>query len=175
MPELANGLREYFETIAPPIDAEAVMDRQVVLPAERPIVTSRWVMAVAAAVVVIAVIGAAALLSTTTGQGSDPASPSPTLITTTTLSTGGEVEPGPLTSFEDIAGIYELQGLKYFAGYLHFFEDGTLHASSNRDLVEERPSDILETRFELTKVFIKAIKGACIDEDPDAIYDIQLL
>ena len=55
--------------------------------------------------------------------------------------TGGEVEPGPVTSFEDIAGIYEKQGRVYFAGYLHFFEDGTWHGSSNRDLVEDRPSE----------------------------------
>ncbi len=89
--------------------------------------------------------------------------------------TGGEVEPGPVTSFEDIAGIYEKQGRPYFAGYLHFFEDGTWHASSSRDLVEERPSDILETRFEGTSVFVKSVKGACVDDDPDATYEIHLL
>ena len=85
-----------------------------------------------------------------------------------------EVEPGPVTSFEDIAGIYEKQGRLYFSGYLDFFEDGTWHGSSNRDLVEDRPSQIWETRFEGTKVFLKQTKGIC-DDNPDAIYEIHLL
>ena len=97
------------------------------------------------------------------------------LLLVAACGTGGKVEPGPVMSFEDIAGTYEFQGRPYFAGYLHFFEDGTWHASSNRDLVEDRPSDIVETRFEGTKVFLKSIKGFCGDEDPDAIYVIHLL
>ncbi len=87
--------------------------------------------------------------------------------------TGGEVEPGPVTSFEDIAGTYENVG----SGgqfYLHILEDGTLHLSSNRDLVEDRPESIDETRFEGTKVFLHQTKGGC-DDDPDAIYEIHLL
>jgi hypothetical protein len=102
-------------------------------------------------------------------------SPATTQAATTTTEAVQALQPGPVTSFEDIAGTYELQGRKYFAGYLHFFEDGTWQASSNRDLVEDRPSEILETRFEGTKVFIKAIKGACVNESPDAIYEIHLL
>ena len=88
--------------------------------------------------------------------------------------TGGEVEPGPITSFEDIAGTtYESQGV---GGpfFLYFFEDGTIHGSSNRDLVEERPSIIQETSFEGTTVFLSEIEGLCND-DPDAIYEIHLL
>ncbi len=85
-----------------------------------------------------------------------------------------EVEPGPITSFDDIAGIYENQNRLYFAGYLHFFEDGTWQASSNRDLVDDRPSQIWESRFEGTKVFLKQTKGICKD-NPDAIYEIHLL
>jgi len=88
--------------------------------------------------------------------------------------TGDTVEPGPITSFEDIAGIYENQTRLYFAGYLHFFEDGTWHGSSSRDLVEDRPSQIWESRFEGTKVFLKQTKGVC-DDQPDAIYEIHLL
>ncbi len=84
----------------------------------------------------------------------------------------GEVEPGPITSFEDIAGTtYEHQGGGFF---FYFFEDGTWHGSSNRDLVEDRPSDILETRFEGTKLFINQINGRC-DDNPEAIYEIHLL
>jgi hypothetical protein len=86
--------------------------------------------------------------------------------------TGGAREPGPVTSFEDIAGTtYERQGLP---GFIYFFEDGTIHTSQNRDLVEDRPQAISETRFEGTKVFLKEIKGAC-DDDPDAIYEIHVL
>jgi hypothetical protein len=88
--------------------------------------------------------------------------------------TGGEVEPGPVTSFEDIAGTYEDQG-PGGQFYLHIFEDGTLHFSSNRDLVEDRPQNIIETRFEGTKVLLKGIKGPCVPDDPDAIYEVHLL
>ncbi len=88
--------------------------------------------------------------------------------------TGGEVEPGPITSFDDIAGTtYERQGAGG-QGYFHFFEDGTYHFSSNRDLVVERPSIIHETRFEGTTVFLHQIKGGC-DDNPDATYEIHML
>ena len=89
--------------------------------------------------------------------------------------TGGEVEPGPVTSFEDIAGTtYERQGLGITI-YFHFFEDGTVHTSSNRDLVEDRPSDIFETRFEGTTVFLKETKATRCADNPDATYEIHLL
>ena len=88
--------------------------------------------------------------------------------------TGGEVEPGPITSFEDIAGTtYEFQGV---GGpfFIYFFEDGTWHGSQNQDLVVDRPEQITETRFEGTTVFINEIKGSC-DDNPDATYEIHLL
>ena len=85
-----------------------------------------------------------------------------------------EVEPGPITSFDDIAGTtYERQGPGE-PWYLLFFEDGTLNGSTNRDLVEDSPEVIEENRFEGTKMFLKQIKGRC-DDDPDAIYEILLL
>ena len=99
------------------------------------------------------------------------------LLVLAACGTGGEVEPGPITSFEDIAGTtYENVG-PGAPFYLHILEDGTLHLSSNRDLVEDRPEIISETRFEGTKVFLKDTKGVCVDEDAiaDAIYEIQLL
>ena len=98
------------------------------------------------------------------------------LLVLAACSTGGEAEPGPITSFEDIAGTtYERQGLGITI-YFHFFEDGTVHTSSNRDLVEDRPSDIFETRFEGTTVFLHDVKGGsrCPD-DPDSTYEIHLL
>ncbi len=85
-----------------------------------------------------------------------------------------EVEPGPITSFDDIAGTtYERQGIVPPV-FFYFFEDGTIHGSSNRDLVEERPTIIQETSFEGTTVSLHEIEGLC-DDDPDAIYEIHLL
>ena len=88
--------------------------------------------------------------------------------------TGGEVEPGPITSFEDIAGTtYESQSVDRL-DFIYFFEDGTVHGSSNPDLVVDRPTTIGETRFEGTTVFLHGIKGSC-DDNPDATYEIHLL
>ena len=97
------------------------------------------------------------------------------LLVLAACGTGGE--PGPVSSLEDFAGTtYENQG-PGAQFYLHILEDGTLHLSSNRDLVEDRPEVVSETRFEGTKVFLKDTKGVCVDEDAiaDAIYEIQLL
>ena len=96
------------------------------------------------------------------------------LLLLAACSTGGEAEPGPVTSFEDIAGTYQFlgPGPPFF---FHFFEDGTYHGSSNPDLVEDRPSEIVETRFEGTKMFLNEIKGPECDDNPDAIYEIHLL
>ncbi len=92
--------------------------------------------------------------------------------------TDDEVEPGPVTSLEDIAGTYERQGPGP-KGFIQFFEDETFwHFSSNRDLVEDRPTEIMEARFEGTTVFVKNSKGICVDIDAiagEAIYEIQLL
>ena len=98
------------------------------------------------------------------------------LLVVAACGTGGEVEPGPVSSLEDFAGTYENVG-SVGQFYLHILEDGTVHFSSNRDLVEDRPEIIDETRFEGTKVFLNEIKGTCVDEDAiaDAIYEIHLL
>ncbi len=84
-----------------------------------------------------------------------------------------EVEPGPVSSFDDIAGTYQRLG-PGSQMYIQFSEDGTIHYSSNRDLVEETPSAIVETRFEGTKVFLKAVTSVCGFEG-DATYEIHLL
>ena len=91
-------------------------------------------------------------------------------------STVAEVEPGPVSSLEDFAGAYENVGSSR-QQYLHILEDGTLHFSQNRDLVEDRPEQIMETRFEGAEVLLNEIKGSCVDEDAiaNAIYEIQLL
>ncbi len=96
------------------------------------------------------------------------------LLVLAACGTGGEVEPGPITSFENIAGTtYERQGVGG-QWYYQFFEDGTFHLSSNLDLLEDSPFLIAETRFEGTKLFLNEIKGTC-DDDPEAIYEIHLL
>ncbi len=92
----------------------------------------------------------------------------------TDVAGSGEVESGPITSFDDIAGtIYERQG----SGpqwYFLYFDDGTFHASQSQSLVEESPQVVGENRFEGTKIFYHALEGGC-DDDPDAIYEIHLL
>ena len=90
--------------------------------------------------------------------------------------TGGEAEPGPITSFDDIAGIYK-RGPGHSPIYVQFSEDGTLNWSLNPDFVEDPPEGVMETRFEGTKLFVKALKEpafSCAD-DPEAIYEIHLL
>ena len=96
------------------------------------------------------------------------------LLVLAACGTGGEVEPGPITSFEDIAGTTYKRGPGHSQIYLQFSEDGTLNFSSNRDLVVDSPFAITETRFEGTKMFLKEISGPC-DDNPDAIYEIHLL
>ncbi len=110
----------------------------------------------AATVALVVIVGVA--LAFVTGDGTEVAG----------------VEPGPITSFEDIAGTTYKRGPGHSPIYVQFTEDGTWNGSSNPDLVEDRPAVIYETRFEGTKVFLKETKGFC-DDDPEAIYEIHLL
>ena len=99
------------------------------------------------------------------------------LLVVAACGTGGEVEPGPITSFEDIAGTTYKRGPGHPPIYVQFFEDGTWHASTNRDLVEDNPLHIYESRFEGTKLFVKALKEteySCVDV-AEVIYEIHLL
>ena len=84
------------------------------------------------------------------------------------------LEPGPISSFEAVAGTYQRETPPGGPWYVHFFEDGTYHGSSNQDLVVYRPQQITETRFEAMTVFLNEMKGVC-DDNPDAIYEIHLL
>ena len=90
-------------------------------------------------------------------------------------STVAEVEPGPVTSFADIAGTTYLRqgGLPV---YLLFLVDGTMHTSSNPDLVVDRPSDVYTTRFDGTQVFITSPPNSrCPQPDQGGTYEIHLL
>ena len=97
----------------------------------------------------------------------------------TDVAGSGDVESGPITSFEDIAGTIYKRGPGHSSLFVQFFEDGTWHASSNRDLVEDAlgGSHIYETSFEGTKIFVTVQKEAAsfCDDDPEAIYEIHLL
>jgi hypothetical protein len=87
-----------------------------------------------------------------------------------------EVEPGPVTSFADIAGTtYLRQGSLPI--YLLFLVDGTMHSSSNPDLVLDRPSDVYTTRFDGTQVFITSPPNSRCPQEPDqgGTYEIHLL
>jgi len=117
---------------------------------------------VAAAAVVVLVIGAAAAILTLSGDGGDDVvAASPT--------------PGPITSFDDIAGrIYQSQGIG-MAQYIYFLEDGTMNGSTNPDLVVDRPSDVDTTRFDGTQVFITSTSSRCPQPDQGGTYEIHLL
>ncbi len=88
-----------------------------------------------------------------------------------------EVEPGPITSFEDIAGTRYKQVSGHAQLYFQFFEDGTFHLSTSQILIEDALGDahIYETRFEETKLFVKGLKEAEYSCDDDPIYEIHLL
>ncbi len=127
-------------------------------------------VAVAVAVVVL-VIGAAAILTLRGGGGSDVVSPSPP-----TAVPVQPVQPGPITSFEDIAGTY----LRHGPGepeYFFFFGDGaSFHTSVNRDLVVDRPERVYETRFQGTKLFVVMQAGSfCPQPDLGGSYEIHVL
>ncbi len=86
----------------------------------------------------------------------------------------GEIEPGPVSSFQAIAGTYQRLG-PGGQWYVQFFQDGAIHLSTNRDLVEDRPAEIYETRFEGTKVFITTNGSMCSQPDQGGTYEIRVL
>jgi len=92
----------------------------------------------------------------------------------TDVAGSGEVETGPITSFEDIAGTIYKRGPGHSSIYVQFSEDGTWNGSSNPDLVSDDPAGVWQSRFEGTKIFVTETKGFC-DDDPEAIYEIHLL
>ena len=93
----------------------------------------------------------------------------------TDVAGSGDVESGPITSFEDIAGTTYRRILPGLTLYLFFLEDGTFQSSSNPDLIVDRPSDVYETRFDGTLVFITAITSRCVQPDQGGTYEIHLL
>ena len=103
------------------------------------------------------------------------------LLLLAACSTAEEVEPGPITSFDDIAGTPYKRGPSVGHDlrvahdlYVQFFEDGTWNISTIQALVEDNSIGIYETRFEGTKIFVTETQGICPD-NPEAIYEIHLL
>ncbi len=146
---------------APPPSAP---DQVITAPQQRRRQGGRGPLVAIAAVVVVVVIGAAAAILTLTGDGGDDVvAASPTT-------------PGPVTSFDDIAGtIYRSQGIGRDQ-YLYFLEDGTINVSTNPDLVVDRSSDVYTTRFEGTQVLITSPGSSrCPQPDQGGTYEIHLL
>ena len=57
--------------------------------------------------------------------------------------------------------------------FIHFFEDETFwHASANRDLVEDSPTEIMEARFEGTTAFVRNSKAICGDDRRVGVADL---
>ncbi len=87
-----------------------------------------------------------------------------------------EAEPGPITSFDDIAGtIYERQDTGAPLTLLYFVEDGTFHGSTNRELIVDRPFVVFQTSFEDTKILITTANLFCDQPDQGGTYELLVL
>jgi hypothetical protein len=117
---------------------------------------------VAAAALVVAIIAAGAVIGLLGGSSDEP--------------DVGSLQPGPVSSFEDIAGItYERQGPGGEV-YIYFFADGTkFHASQNPDLVVDHPQEVHETTLEGTEVFMTTTSSRCDQPDQGGTYEIHVL
>ncbi|MCH8992555.1 MAG: hypothetical protein IIA44_12525 [Acidobacteria bacterium] len=119
---------------------------------------------VAAAAVVVLVIGAAAAILTLSGDGGDD------------VVTASPTTPGPITSFDDLAGtIYERVDTGAPLTLLYFVEDGTFHGSTNRELIVDRPFVVFQTSFEETKILITTANLFCDQPDQGGTYEILVL
>ncbi|MEE9472971.1 MAG: hypothetical protein V3V82_03200 [Acidimicrobiia bacterium] len=115
---------------------------------------------VAAAALVVAIIAAGVVIGLIGGSSDEP--------------DVGSLTPGPISSFEDIGGTYQRQGPGGLI-WFQFFEDGTFHSSQNRDLVEDRPQAVWQTRFEGTEILITTTSSFCPQPDQGGTYQIHLL
>ncbi len=96
--------------------------------------------------------------------------------TSTTTTAAPVLQPGPITSFEQIAGLYFHLGVGQPAFFL-FHEDGTVNISSNKDLVADRPMGIFSTEFKGTEIFITntRLRFGCPPPDNGGTYEIHVL
>jgi hypothetical protein len=94
----------------------------------------------------------------------------------TTTETAPHLQVGPITSFEEIAGTY----LRHGVGepmYFLFLEDGTVHISSNTDLIVDRPMGIFTTTWDGRRVFITntRLHFRCARPDQGGTYEIHVI
>jgi hypothetical protein len=96
--------------------------------------------------------------------------------TSTTTTIAPVLEPGPITSSEEIAGLYFHLGVGPPAFFL-FHEDGTVNISSNKDLVADRPMGIFSTQFDGTEMFITNVRlrFGCPPPDNGGTYEIHVM
>ena len=85
-----------------------------------------------------------------------------------------EVEPGPVTSFAGIDGTYLREG-PAAPTYLHLFEDGTIHTSTNEDVIVDQPATVIQTRFEETQVYMTTDSAMCDQPDQGGTYEVHVL
>jgi acetyl esterase/lipase len=83
-------------------------------------------------------------------------------------------DPGPVTSFADVAGTYIRRG-PAAPTYLLLFEDGTIHTSTSVDRIADRPQTVLETRFDGTQVSMTTTSSMCEQPDRGGIYEVHVL
>ena len=86
------------------------------------------------------------------------------------------LRPGPITSLGDVAGIYFRQGVGE-PMYFLFFEDGTVHISSNTELLIDHPMGVFEITFAGTEALITQtrLRFYCDRPDQGGTYRIHVL
>ena len=169
MSDLATQIRTYLDDTAPPVTFDEIFTERIGVPPVQPTrprpipVGARGPLIAIAAAVVVLVIGAAAAILTLSGDGGNDV----------------DTQPGPIASFEDIAGTYLRRGPDVgnmgTKVYFLFLNDGTIHSSSDTDLIADRPTVIYEARFDGTTVSITQTGGFCGQPDQGGAYEIRLL
>ena len=94
----------------------------------------------------------------------------------TTTEAAQHAQAGPIASFEEIAGTY----LRHGVGepmYFLFLGDGTVHISSNTDLIVNRPMGVFATTWAGSSVFITNIRlrFGCARPDQGGTYEIHVM
>lgn len=95
--------------------------------------------------------------------------------TPTTTEPATSLRTGPITSLGEIAGLYFHVGVGQPLYFL-FNQDGTVHISSNKDLVVERPMGVFTTVMDGTEIFITNVRFGfgCPPPDHGGTYEIHV-
>jgi hypothetical protein len=93
-------------------------------------------------------------------------------VTIILLAGCGARGPRLASSIQDIVGLWQPTSGAPF--YILHLEDGTMHGSSDPDLVEDSPQMEEDFRFEGTKLFREQRRGRC-GENPTSIDEVELL